>query len=123
MASKKGRKTRQPSVWYPTPDAADIGNRIRNQRERKGWSLSDLSSATCIPYNTLWAYERHSRIGRLHNLVAIAAALLFPSVDVLLFGRRRAQWHRLRRSAKHSGRVGIGRDAESRPGAPARPPT
>ena len=123
MASKKARKARQPSVWYPTPDATDIGNRIRERREAKGWSLSELSSDAEIPYNTLWAYERRSRVPRLQNLVRIAVALRFPSIDVLLFGAPRVKWKRLRRRDERTGRAGRVRDPKSRPGAPARPPT
>ncbi len=91
------KQSTRPPVWYPEPDAKEIGNRIRVLMECRGMSPADLSRATGIPYGTIDGYLSGRRLPILRNLVAIAQVLKVQSIDVLLFGKPRSQWHRMKR--------------------------
>ena len=89
-------KTDKPATWYPRPDAAEIGNRLRVMMECRGMSPADLHRATGIPYPTLDGYLRGARVPILRNLLALAQVFRVASLDVLVCGCSRSRWHRLR---------------------------
>ena len=62
---------------------AIFGQRIRHERQRRGWNMRTLSAKTgCVSINTISRAERGSDL-TLSNAIAIAAAFGLP-LDTLL---------------------------------------
>jgi transcriptional regulator with XRE-family HTH domain len=64
-------------------DIKPLGLEIARLRNSRGWSLTDLSSHSGIPKNTLWRYENTINIPSVPALMRISRGLGYP-VSLLL---------------------------------------
>lgn len=68
----------------PIRDAVvQLGNRLRDVRVSRDWTLQDLSEATEIPVASLSAYELGTRIPSLARLLTLCTAYDLLLVDLL----------------------------------------
>jgi XRE family transcriptional regulator, regulator of sulfur utilization len=66
-----------------TEGAADVGGRVRELRERRGMSLSELARRAAVGKATLSGLEAGTRNPTLDTLHAVAAALDLPLTTLL----------------------------------------
>ncbi|TWF77318.1 XRE family transcriptional regulator [Pseudonocardia hierapolitana] len=66
-----------------TEGAADVGRRVRELRERRGMSLSELARRAAVGKATLSGLEAGTRNPTLDTLQAVAAALDMPLTSLL----------------------------------------
>lgn len=66
-----------------TEGAADVGRRVRELRERRGMSLSELARRAAVGKATLSGLEAGTRNPTLDTLHAVAAALDLPLTTLL----------------------------------------
>lgn len=66
-----------------TEGAADVGRRVRELRERRGMSLSELARRAAVGKATLSGLEAGTRNPTLDTLHAVAAALDLPLTSLL----------------------------------------
>jgi XRE family transcriptional regulator, regulator of sulfur utilization len=66
-----------------TEGAADVGSRVRELRERRGMSLSELARRAAVGKATLSGLEAGTRNPTLDTLHAVAAALDLPLTTLL----------------------------------------
>src|SRR4051794_678857 len=67
----------------PPRAAADVGRRVREWRERRGMSLSELARRAVVGKATLSGLEAGTRNPTLDTLQAVAAALDLPLTTLL----------------------------------------
>jgi len=65
----------------------ELGRRIRECREKRGWSLRDLSAASGIHRNNLMAIERGTVDAKVGTITGIAEALECEEAWLVLGGR------------------------------------
>lgn len=75
-------KPRKPST-PPTPSRFLFGQRLREERQKKGMTLEDLSAASGIT----WSYIAQVEVGRrniaVDNMHVLAAGIGIPLRDLL----------------------------------------
>lgn len=89
-------KSTDPAIWCPKVDAERIADRLRTAVHCLGLSCAEVARLTGSAYQTIDGYLSGKRVPDTVHCVLLVQALNFPSVDVLLFGRPRSQWDRLR---------------------------
>lgn len=65
----------------------DLGMRIRECRERRGWSLRDLAAASGLHHNNLLAIEQGTVDAKVGTITGLAQALECEEAWLLLGGR------------------------------------
>lgn len=80
------RIVRSSTSAEPSADPAKIGQRVREMRKAKGWSLERLSSESGIPQSTLSKFETDNLSLPVDRLFLLAGALEVPVTD--LFDRQ-----------------------------------
>ena len=61
-----------------TKEKQEIGDRIREAREQRGWNATDLSVQADLSPEQISRFENSMRMPSLENLIRIAAALQLP---------------------------------------------
>ena len=61
-----------------TKEKQEIGNRIRDAREQRGWSCSELGIQADLTVQQISRYENGAKLPGLDSLVRIAGALQLP---------------------------------------------
>jgi len=60
-----------------------FGQRLRREREKKGWSLQELSSRSGVPYETIYRVERGTHHEPRVGVAVKLARALGISLDLL----------------------------------------
>lgn len=83
---------------------SDVGTRIRELRERRGWTLRELAEVTGFSYSMLGHIERGHREGSISTIQTIADAL-GVSVGILIDASfdldRAVEYSRLAEASTH----------------------
>ena len=92
------KKAKRPAVWYPEPNAVEIGRRLRVLLDGKHMTKADLCRRSGLCYATVDGYVTGRRVPVARSLVAIAQ-VFGVRIDVLLVGTPQSQWRRLKRES------------------------
>jgi transcriptional regulator with XRE-family HTH domain len=66
-----------------TPDVPDLGQTIRELRELRGWSLTELQAMTGVAAETIREWEKGVCTPRIASLHQVAAAFDASASDLL----------------------------------------
>lgn len=68
------RKT-SSKVYFTKPGAGKLGQRLKGERIRRGWTVTDFSAVVGISQSGLTGIENRNRQPRLETLVAMCQVL------------------------------------------------
>jgi transcriptional regulator with XRE-family HTH domain len=81
--SRLGGTITRPRPKKATADDFEIGRRIRDIRQTKGLSQSDLGRMVNLTFQQIQKYEKGANRAAASTLIRIAAALEVPILDLL----------------------------------------